>query len=206
MAETSRPKRASEAVATLADLSDFQNRIDDEFRGIRRDIQDFQREISAIIARRTETNWGTILTAVTVALVIAGMGGALVSNLIGSESAMRRLENIELKEQDTRTQQLLDLVSERELEDSYSRGQSDQKFETLQGAIRSAIENREDIDAKHIAAQESIRKKIDQVEHSLDNGLGRRIEEKTMPMVERLIALERKVFGDRFNHRDFDRK
>lgn len=72
----------------------------------------------------------------------------------------------------------IDLLLNRELEDAYARGSSDQAFETLKEQIRSAINNRKDIDAKHISAQADLQRQIKNVEHALDNGLGRRIDEK----------------------------
>jgi hypothetical protein len=45
-----------------------------------------------------------------------------------------------------------------------------------------------------------------QINHELNNGLGRRIKEIQAPTTERVIALERAVFRDLANYRDNDRQ
>ena len=44
--------------------------------------------------------------------------------------------------------------------------------------ISSAIQNRKDIDQKHVQAQRELERQIREISHTLDNGLGRRIDEK----------------------------
>lgn len=49
-------------------------------------------------------------------------------------------------------------------------------------------------------------RRLEELAHVLDNGLGRRIDEKLGPIVERMIALERNTFETQPNERDMDRK
>jgi hypothetical protein len=109
-------------------------------------------------------------------------------------------------EKDNRHELRIDDLTQRELLDAYSRGASEQKFATLEADIEAAIHNRKDKDAAHKAANDRLSERIDEVQHSLDNGLGRRISEMQNPLKERILALERQVFKDVPNYRDIDRE
>jgi hypothetical protein len=113
-----------------------------------------------------------------------------------------------LMQRDTRFEHRIDRIEARELLDAESRGMSNQMFATLNEKVDGSIANRKDLDAKHMAAQQSLSDRIDELSHSLDNGLGRRIGEMLAPVevkhAERLLAIERKVFNEPSNARDIE--
>jgi predicted nucleic acid-binding Zn-ribbon protein len=109
-------------------------------------------------------------------------------------------------EKDSRHELRIDHLEKRELADAYSRGMAEQKFATLEADIDAAIANRKDKDDAHRQAGQRLSERIDEVQHSLDNGLGRRIKEMQDPLKERILALERSTFYDSPNRRDMDRE
>ena len=109
-----------------------------------------------------------------------------------------------LEEQGKRFNGITDTIAmllDRELDDAETRGRFDERFLTLKESLDGSIKNRKDIDAKHVASAASLNQKINEVDirseqrhqtsmaaimslkddisHQIDNGLGRRIEEKT---------------------------
>ena len=143
--------------------------------------------------------WGVIIGAIGVSVsLVTALGGAALAPLYMTDAyqANETRQNNELIAQ----------LRKRELDDTYERGKSHEKFNTLEERINGAINNRKDIDEKHVAAQQKLGQRIDEVAHELDNGLGRRISEMVAPLTERIIALERKAYGDITDQRDFDRK
>lgn len=78
-----------DTVATLADLQSLRREIHEELSGLRADIATFQKEITYQFSRRSETNWSTVLTAISVILIISGMAATLVWSLIQSEANAR---------------------------------------------------------------------------------------------------------------------
>lgn len=204
--QQSKAKTQNDTFATLADLQSLRREIHQEMSGLRQDLASFQREITDTIARRGQTNWTVILTGVSIGLIVAGMAGALITSTIGNESTQRLMAVTTLERDNARDTMRIDKLLDRELENSYLRGEAHQKFATLRADLEAAIQNRKDIDQKHVASEENLAKRIDEVRHSLDNGLGRRISEMLSPITERLIALERVAFKDAPNQRDADRK
>lgn len=105
---------------------------------------------------------------------------------------------------DVRLQERVDLLDAKALVDAQIRGEYKERFETVTEQVRSAIVNRKDQDSKHVAQQEDLRRQIlalgkdlqrqiNSVEHSLDNGLGRRIDEKLAPLHERINCRDSSV-------------
>lgn len=207
MADGSRTHSTKRDVyVTYEDLTDFRDELHRDSQSLRREFEAFAREIREHLTRRTETNWGTVIACATLVAVLAGMAGALINSAITSEAVARVTADANHREMNERQQHRIDELLRRELENAELRGEARQTFATLREQIHAGIENRKDIDAKHAAAQAALSARIDEVDHALDNGLGRRIDEKIGPLVERAIALEREVFGDQVNDRDMDRR
>lgn len=87
-----------------------------------------------------------------------------------------------------------------QLQDARTRGQFEEKFVTLREQVNAALVNRQDMHARLSDAtsamagrldsvDDELRSRIDQVAHSLDNGLGRRIDEKLAPVYTTLEML-----------------
>ena len=79
----------NETVATLADLQSLRREIHEELSGLRGDMGSFQKEITYQLSRRSETDWTTVLTGFSIALIMAGMAATLVWSLIQAESTAR---------------------------------------------------------------------------------------------------------------------
>lgn len=193
------------AIATLDDLQSLRREIHNDLASFRDSFGEFQREVQQALVRKNETNWTTILTAVSVALILAGMAAALINSIISAESTQRQMAVDNLDLQDTRHQARIDKLLDRELENAYYRGVSQEKFATIQSELDAAIKNRKDIDEKHVAGRQSLEAKIDDLDHQINNGLRGQIT-GLMPMRERVIALEREVFSSNaFDARKVDR-
>lgn len=91
-------KTQTTTFATLADLQSLRREIHEELAGLRHDLAGFQREITSAFSERQRTNWNTILTGVSVALLIAGMSAALIASIINAESSHRSASDEAAKE------------------------------------------------------------------------------------------------------------
>jgi hypothetical protein len=145
-----RPKTQQETYATLGDLQTVRREIHEDFSNFRHELINQLRELDAKLSNRTQTNWSVVIAAVSVGLLVAGMAAALVNTIISSEADAREMMVADLNNYDQRSQARIDQLLDRELEDSYSRGSSEQRFKTLEAEIESAVNNRKDIDAKHV--------------------------------------------------------
>ena len=84
-----------------------------------------------------------------------------------------------LKSADGRLRDRIDFIERRELTDSYARGVSDQRFSTLEEHIDSAVVNRKELHNSLKQELYTLREQFNDLSHTLDSGLGRRITEKT---------------------------
>ena len=182
----SEPLRSERLSAVERDVAHLDSQLTSLSRRVEQGFEDLQR---ALANQRQPITAFAGWASVILALVFA-FGSPLMST-------------------DARHRDRLDNLEVRERADAFSRGVAEQTFKTLEEKIDAAINNRKDIDAKHVARQHEIESRLsslkDELSHTLDNGLGRRIDEKIGPIVERIIALERATLQPRAD-RDIDRK
>lgn len=183
---TPRERRTADYHERLSAVEVDVRHLDERIGGLSREMQEGFSSLQRSISSQKQP-----LTA------FAGWAAVVLSLVYAFVSPMNKT--------DSRIEDRLDKIEDRELNVAFERGVATQRFETLAADIDAAVANRKDIDEKHVQAQERLSQRIDEVQHSLDNGLGRRIQEMTNPMIERLLAIERVVFNPRFD-RDMDRK
>lgn len=102
-----------------------------------------------------------------------------------------------LKSRDARLQSRIDVFEVRELQNAYSRGQSDEKFNTLKEEIDSAVINRKDLHDKTISNILDLQRQINQINaqisHEFNNGFGKRVNEINAPILKDIEWLKKKV-------------
>lgn len=72
-------------------------------------------------------------------------------------------------------------------------GRYEERFKTLNTALESAISHRKDIDDKHVASVAHLQVQIEELKNSLDDGVGRRVEDKLLGVKENIKDLQRQI-------------
>lgn len=163
------------------------------------DVRNFDLRLASM-ERKSDENFAALRNAISgqrqPITAFAGWAAVILSLVFAFGSPLMKADQdllTRMKDMHSEQSAQIDLLLHRELEDAYSRGGSDQAFETLKEQIRSAIQNRKDIDAKHVAAQDELQRQIKVLEHSLDNGFSRRILEKTQDLRTDIEWLKEKI-------------
>lgn len=115
---------------------------------------------------------------------------SVVLMLVFAYGAPLKDADSQLREDILRLRNQQDLLYQRELQDSFYRGVNEQTFETVKSQISSGINNRKDIDKKHVAAQHDLsrqisqnyretQREIEQIKKLINNGISRNVSENT---------------------------
>lgn len=82
-------KEAESSFVTHAEFSEFRGEMNEAFRDLRGELKSWSRDLSSQLSGVGRTNWGTVISACGVVVVVAGMAAALVNSMMHNEQQTR---------------------------------------------------------------------------------------------------------------------